>query len=144
MSRLLLVRHSKVKEGAQRYYGHSQVDLSPEGIIQAEMVRDRLAREKIDAIYSSDLKCARLTAEIIASVHLVEVVLCHELRENDFGEIEVMTFEEVEKCCPGEARPWRGGDPDMAAPKGGNLRRSLAAFSSSWEGFKGIYRRKRY
>jgi broad specificity phosphatase PhoE len=44
MSRLLLVRHSKVKEGAQRYYGHSQVDLSPEGVIQAEMIREWLGR----------------------------------------------------------------------------------------------------
>lgn len=95
------------------------------------MVRGCLAGEKVDAIYSSDSNRACLTAEIIASVHLAEVVLCHELRENDFGEIEVMTFEEVEKCCPEAAGLWRGGDLDMAAPGGENLRRSLAAFSGS-------------
>ena len=131
MTRLLFVRHGKSREGARRYYGHSQVDLSPEGVVQAEMVRDCLAGEKNGAIYSSDPNCARLMAEIIASVHLVEGVLCHELRENDFGEIEVMTFEEVERCRPEAAGLWSSGDLDMAAPKGGNLRRSLAAFSGS-------------
>jgi len=122
MSRLLLVRHGKVKEGAPRYYGHSQVELSPEGIIQAEMVRDRLARERIDAIYSSDLKRARLTAEIIASAHLAEVVPCPELREIDFGEVEGMTFEEVERYHPEAAGLWSGGDLDAGAPRGENLR----------------------
>lgn len=131
MSRLLLVKHGKSREGARRYYGHSQVSLSPEGVMQAEVVRGRLAGEKVDAIYSSDPNRARLTAEIIASVHLVEVVHCHGLRENDFGEIEVMTFEKVERYHPEAARLWSGGDLDMAAPKGGNLRRSLAAFSGS-------------
>ena len=122
MSRLLLVRHGKIKEGDRRYHGHSQVGLSPEGIVQAEKLRDRLAGEKIDAIYSSDLDRARLTAEIIASVHLVGVVVCQELRELDFGEIEGMTFEEVEKRYPETARLWSGEDLDVGAPGGENLR----------------------
>ena len=122
MSRLLLVRHGKIKEGARGYHGHSQVGLSPEGVLQAEMLRDRLAGEKIDAIYSSDLDRARLTAEIIASVHLVGVVVCQELRELDFGEIEGMTFEEVEKRYPETARLWSGEDLDVGAPGGENLR----------------------
>ena len=122
MSRLLLVRHGKIKEGARRYHGHSQVGLSPEGIVQAEMLRDRLAGKKIDAIYSSDLNRARLTAEIIASAHLAEVALCHELRELDFGEIEGMTFEEVEKRYSEAAGLWSGGDLDARAPGGESLR----------------------
>jgi broad specificity phosphatase PhoE len=52
------------------------------------MLRDHLAGKRIAAIYSSDLNRARLTAEIVASVHPTEVVLCPELRELDLGEIE--------------------------------------------------------
>ena len=122
MSRLLLVRHAKTKQGHGRYWGHSQIGLGEEGIVQAKMLRDHLAGEEIAAIYSSDLNRARSTAEIVASLHATEVVLCPELRELDFGEIEGMTFEEVERCCPEAVRLWVGGDIDAAAPAGENLR----------------------
>ncbi len=122
MSRLLLVRHAKTKQGHRRYWGHSQIGLGEEGIVQAKMLRDHLAGEEIVAIYSSDLNRARSTAEIVASVHATEVVLCPELRELDFGQIEGMTFEEVDRCCPEAVRLWKGGDVDAAAPAGENLR----------------------
>lgn len=122
MSRLLLVRHAETKQGHRRYWGHSQIGLGEEGIVQAKMLRDHLAGEKIAAIYSSDLQRARRTAEIVASVHAPEVVLCPELRELDFGQIEGMTFEEVDRRCPEALSLWRGGDVDAAAPAGENLR----------------------
>lgn len=122
MSKLLLVRHAKTKQGHRRYCGHSQIGLDPEGIVQARMLRDHLAREEIAAIYSSDLNRARLTAQIIASLHPTEVVLCPEIRELDFGEIEGMTFEEVNKCCPEAVRLWSSGDLDATAPDGESLR----------------------
>jgi alpha-ribazole phosphatase len=120
--RLLFVRHAKSEQGHQRYCGHRQIGLPPEGIEQAKMLRDHLAGEEIAAIYSSDLNRARSTAEIVASVHATEVVLCPELRELDFGKIEGMTFEEVDRCCPEAVRLWSGGDVDAAAPAGENLR----------------------
>lgn len=122
MSRLLLVRHAETKQGHRRYWGHSQIGLGEEGIVQAKMLRDHLAGEKIAAIYSSDLQRARRTAEIVASAHAPEVVLCPELRELDFGQIEGMTFEEVDRRCPEALSLWRGGDVDAAAPAGENLR----------------------
>jgi alpha-ribazole phosphatase len=122
VSRLLLVRHAETKQGHRRYWGHSQIGLGEEGIVQAKMLRDHLAGEKIAAIYSSDLKRARRTAEILASVHATEVVLCPELRELDFGQIEGMTFEEVDRRCPEALSLWRGGDVNAAAPAGENLR----------------------
>lgn len=57
MTRLLLVRHGETElQSSLRYWGKTDVDLGPIGLHQAEQLRDRLAMEKIDAIYTSELK----------------------------------------------------------------------------------------
>ncbi len=67
MSRFILVRHGDTKlNSRERFWGHSDVELSAAGVAQAEKLRDRLATEKISAIYSSELQRALLTAETIA------------------------------------------------------------------------------
>ncbi|MFC1981662.1 alpha-ribazole phosphatase [Chloroflexota bacterium] len=101
MSRLLLVRHGNTKlNSAQRFWGHTDVELSTAGIIQAERLRDRLAAEKIDAIYSSNLSRAKVTAEIIASRHRSPVRTCAELIEISFGWVEGLTFDEIKQRFP--------------------------------------------
>ena len=92
MSRLLLVRHGDTElNSAERYWGNTDVKLSDAGFRQAERLRDRLATERIDAIYSSELRRASATAEIIASSHRLHVIICAELREMNFGELEGLT-----------------------------------------------------
>ncbi len=101
MSRLLLVRHGNTElNSARRFIGHSDVELSDTGYRQAEKLRDRLAGEKIDLIYSSDLKRALATAEIISSRHKISVIACPELREINYGKLERLTFEEVSRLYP--------------------------------------------
>jgi len=59
------VRHGNTKgNSAERFWGQTDVELSAVGKRQAEQVRDRLATEKIDAIYTSNLHRASATAEI--------------------------------------------------------------------------------
>ena len=101
MSRLLLVRHGDTElDSAHRYWGRTDVKLSADGLRQAERLRDRLAGEKIGAVYSSDLKRALVTAETIASRHQLDVIPCADLREIDFGNIEGLTYEEVSQLYP--------------------------------------------
>jgi alpha-ribazole phosphatase len=101
MSRLLLVRHGETKlKSSLRLWGRTDVELNAEGLKQAEHLRDRLATEKIDVIYSSSLKRALATADIIASRHKLGVIPCDELREVDFGDAEGMTYEEVNQSFP--------------------------------------------
>ena len=70
MSRILLVRHGQTKlNRGDRFWGKTDVALSNIGIKQAECLRDRLTSEKITAVYTSTLRRARLTAEIVASRH---------------------------------------------------------------------------
>ncbi|MFC2019767.1 histidine phosphatase family protein [Chloroflexota bacterium] len=101
MCKLLLVRHGNTKlNSAERFWGQTDVELSARGIEQAELLRDRLSAQPIDSVYTSNLRRARVTAEIIASRHQVEVTSCTELGEIDFGQAEGLTFQEIGRRYP--------------------------------------------
>ncbi|MGI9054984.1 MAG: histidine phosphatase family protein, partial [Pyrinomonadaceae bacterium] len=56
ITRLCLVRHGQSAGNAEgRFGGHSPTPLSPLGIQQAKTTAQTLAKERITAIYSSDL-----------------------------------------------------------------------------------------
>jgi len=74
------------------------------GYEQVEKLRDRLASEKIDAVYSSDLKRAVATAEVICSGYQVDIVACPELREMNYGDAEGLTFQEINSRYPEMAK----------------------------------------
>ena len=86
MTRLYLVRHGETVDNVNCILqGQTQGCLTPEGIKQAESVRDRMAGEKIDAFVSSDLKRSYDTCSIIAAPHGMDVVTTPLLRERDWG-----------------------------------------------------------
>ncbi len=122
MSRLLLVRHGDTKSNSrEKFWGKTDVELSAAGIEQAERLRDRLAAEKIDAIYTSSLQRASVTAEIIAARHQVAVTVCAELCEIDFGEIEGLAFNELGQRYPELTKSWLARNPDLQYPGGERL-----------------------
>jgi len=101
MPRLLLIRHGTTKlHTGDRFWGKTDMPLSDVGIKQAKQLKSRLAKEKIDVCFSSTLKRARATAEIIADGHKVKVITCDELCECNFGIIEGLAFKEIEKRYP--------------------------------------------
>lgn len=105
--------------------------LSTGGIRQAEMLRQRVAKEKIVAVYSSDLSRALDTATIIAVPHGIPVVASQRLREMNFGQFEGMTFDEIKRRYPGAERFWSGANPESGFPGG----ESLKAMASRVERF---------
>jgi len=122
LSRLLLVRHGETElNSAERYWGRTDVALSAAGLRQAERLRDRLAKEKINAIYSSDLRRSSQTAETIASRHKLEVTICPELREIDFGQLEGLTFDQINRLHPEVTQMWMERSPDLKYPGGESI-----------------------
>ena len=117
--RLILVRHGETNaDSIRRYWGQSDVELSAIGLEQAEMLRRRLSSEKIDAIYTSTLKRASVTADIIASERKLAVTGCNELNEVDFGKIEGLTFEEISQRYPELTKLWASWSLELAFPGG--------------------------
>jgi Fructose-2,6-bisphosphatase len=118
MTKLILVRHGETEwNRTGRYQGQSDIELNTTGLWQAERLRDRLVRQRIDAAYSSDLKRALHTAQIIISKHNLVMIPCKELREIDFGELEGMTSDEIQRHYPN----WHGMSSDVSIPGGESI-----------------------
>lgn len=101
MSRLLLVRHGTTEfNDARKFMGYSDIELNAAGYEQAEKLSERLADEKIDVIYSSDLKRCLEMAEVISSRHKADIIACSELREVSYGKVEGFTYQEIKEHYP--------------------------------------------
>ena len=122
MTRLLLVRHGETElQSSLRYWGRTDVALGAFGLHQAEQLRDRLAMEHVDTIYSSELKRAADTAGIIATRHNLTVTTCPELREVDFGRLEGLEFNEIHSQFPDVEQMWITRNPALVYPDGESL-----------------------
>jgi alpha-ribazole phosphatase len=119
LMRLLLVRHGVTLNNQQaRYTGQSDVAISPQGKQQAILLAERLAKEPLDVIVSSDLQRARTTAQIIAKHHEIPVYEDAALREMALGAWEGSTFAEVLARDEAMVSRWRA-DPINYSPPGG-------------------------
>ena len=98
VTRLYLIRHGQSAGNAEgRFGGHSPSPLSELGLHQAELTAQSLAKEKISAIYSSDLVRAMQTAEPLAKSLDLEIIATSDFRERHVGVLEGLTFDEDRK-----------------------------------------------
>ena len=73
-TRIFMVRHGTTVMGAEdRFAGATDVALSDEGREQTRRLAERLAGEKIAAVYASPLGRTLETAQILAAPHELEV-----------------------------------------------------------------------
>jgi probable phosphoglycerate mutase len=93
---LYLVRHGETEWNAKnKIQGNMDIELNDKGLKQAEYVADRLSNENIDIIYSSRLKRAKTTAQIIADSMQLSVNELDEFREICLGPWEGLTMNEI-------------------------------------------------
>jgi alpha-ribazole phosphatase len=118
MTTIWLIRHGTPDDVNGRCYGHQDVALSPEGKEQALDVSARLARESISQIYSSDLRRAFETANIIAEPHGLSVQTVPDLREMHFGDLEGLTYEEIQERRPDIFQLWMTCPTETQFPNG--------------------------
>jgi broad specificity phosphatase PhoE len=107
---ILLARHGETdwnREG--RFQGHADPPLNETGRAQAAELSATLAREEIVAVYSSPLRRAMETAEVIAAAHGLEPIAVAALREVDVGSWEGLTRSEVEQRFPDQYARWLEG-----------------------------------
>jgi probable phosphoglycerate mutase len=84
MVNLYLIRHGR----PNTRLCNADVELSREGRIQSELLRDRIKNYEIDALYSSNLIRAKQTAEIINEALKLPQEVRKELNEISFGVLE--------------------------------------------------------
>lgn len=111
MTTIYLLRHGALsKTWRERFVGQIDPPLGPEGIRQAEALARTLSRQRIDAIFCSDLVRSQQTASIIATAANMPFTARRDLREIALGEWEGLLRGEVAEH-----------DPDQFAARGRNI-----------------------
>ena len=109
---ILLARHGESDwNRTKQWQGLADRPLTDLGRQQARELAERLRETELEAVYSSDLRRARATAEIVAGTKGLEVVTTPDLREVDVGSWSGLTRTEAEQRFPeGYARWLNGGE----------------------------------
>ena len=103
MARIMLVRHGVTEWNSKgRVQGQSDINLAPDGVHQARLLTAHFPFDVVKAIYSSDLKRAITTAEVIANRFNLDIIPVPEFREVNFGDWEGKEFEELAQTDPTE------------------------------------------
>ena len=108
MTRFIMIRHGfSVANDVRRFAGNFDVELTETGKKQAKLCAEALKNEKIDAIYSSDLKRAYQTAIPTSELLGLEIIKTTRLREVYAGEWESKPTSFIEKNYPEDFNCWR-------------------------------------
>lgn len=132
-----MVRHGQSTWNREhRIQGQLDPPLSAEGRIQAELLGARLAGRALVAAYTSDLKRAVETADVIAAFTGVQPQPREGLREIFLGEWEGLTTEQISERYPQAWAQWVE-QPDWDVVPGGEgaalfETRVAAALDSMW------------
>ena len=98
MTELLLVRHGETEWNAGEIFrGRADVHLNEKGVVQAKLLGEYLSNSRLEAVYSSPLQRAVLTAERIAEPHSLDVRTEPGFIDLDYGEWQGMSLTEVKK-----------------------------------------------
>lgn len=129
-TKFIFVRHGESLGNAVRVMlGHTDLDLSEKGYVQAEATAEALRFEKIDYVYSSDLLRAMNTALPHAQMRGLEVIGSRELREVKIGLWEGRSVAEIiEEYGEVFERDWHRGFGTFAFPGGESTRHAGERF----------------
>src|SRR3954469_7606094 len=115
------VRHGQNPANVTREFSYKIVDypLTDLGVRQAEQTAAYFARRHVDAIYSSPLKRALQTAQIIGAATGHDVGVVEEFREINCGEFDGAPPTDALWAQHDEIlRRWRDGEHDVSFPGG--------------------------
>lgn len=104
---IVLVRHGETDWNRERrFQGHADISLNEAGRRQAEALADLLADESFGAVYSSPLRRAVETAEIVTARLGIAFEASDGLMEVDVGSWSGLTTTEVEQQFPDGFSRW--------------------------------------
>jgi broad specificity phosphatase PhoE len=136
---VLLVRHGATDWNLQgRCQGATDLDLNEVGIRQAQQIAASLSQETLHGIYSSNLKRAQQTAQLISLHHGLPVLIETDVRELDHGQLEGLTFSEIRENYSQFMQKWRTEPAEIQVPGGERL---VDVARRAWSGLKRIARR---
>ena len=122
MTEIILVRHGETEWNvAEIFRGRLDIELNQTGIKQAGLLAEYLSSAKIDAIYSSPLKRALKTAEIVAGHHNLDVAIKPGLTDFNYGKWQGLSHQEVKDKYKELYARWINHPDQVAIPEGESL-----------------------
>lgn len=118
MLKLYLIRHGETDwNAAGRIQGLSDIELNRQGELQAQRLAARLAeQDRFTALYSSPLRRAARTAELIGQHVGLRVIPDARLVERSLGELEGLTMGDIRERFPEVHRAWHEGGVRPSIP----------------------------
>lgn len=126
MTNIYITRHGQTEWNIdRRLQGASNSELTELGLKQAYWLQKKISKMDIDTIYSSPLKRAHLTAEIIRGDKNIDIITEDGLKEISFGLWEGMKMSDIESHDeyskeldnlynnPKEYKPYGGETPEQ-------------------------------
>ncbi|CAN6478580.1 unnamed protein product [Victoria cruziana] len=122
VTEIVAVRHGETTWNSDgRIQGHLDSELNEFGRRQAVALSERLSKDPmIAAIYSSDLKRAAETANLISQkCESAEVILDAGLKERHLGDLQGLVFRDASKVAPEAYEIFVSSRTDLEIPGGG-------------------------
>ncbi len=114
---IYLVRHGVTAANRRSIYmGWADEMLDEEGVSQVRALGARLKGQDISAIYSSPVKRALQTSEILREYLSAPITIEHGLGEIRFGKWEGLSASEIKERYPKEYQMWRAHPADLVDP----------------------------
>ena len=131
MTEIYLIRHTQAEGNVYRaMQGHWDGDVTALGLRQIDALAERFRGVKIDALYSSDLRRAMMTADAIRRYQPMELHTLFDLREINVGPWEARFFADLLHEQPQEVEAFLRRAEEFYVPgaeRYGEVRRRAAA-----------------
>lgn len=142
MTRVYLIRHAEAEGNIfRRAQGQYNSQLTAKGLRQVAALAERFRGEKIDALYSSDLRRTMLTAGAITKYHELELQTDPRLREIALGEWEDRPFGDLQHfepemmhCFNNDPARWRVAGAETFAEVTKRVRACVLELAARHEG----------
>jgi broad specificity phosphatase PhoE len=119
MAEIILIRHGETEWNVEEIYrGRIDIKLDKAGLEQAKLLGEYLSNVELDAIYSSPLRRALDTANIIAQYQKVDTQVANGLIDFDYGEWQSLPEQKVRKLYQALHNEWHT-NPDRVKMPGG-------------------------
>ena len=122
MAELILARHGETAWNVEKVYrGRTDINLDEVGIKQAELLGKHLSNWELQAIYSSPVRRAIDTANIIARYQKIGVHIAEGLIDFDYGEWQSLSEQTVKNLYPTLHDEWHNNPHKVRMPGGESL-----------------------
>ncbi len=122
MTEIILARHGETEWNvAEVFRGRIDIELNETGVQQAGLLAEYLKNLKLDAIYSSPLRRALKTAEMIAGHHKLGVNIAPGLIDFDYGKWQGLSHQKVKDQYQELYTEWSNHPERVEIPCGESL-----------------------